>query len=59
MYADGRWDMATVYDRARLEPDMTIDGPAIVEQIDSTTLLLDGDCGRVDEFRNLIIRVGG
>jgi len=30
MYADGRWAVAAVYDRALLECDVTIEGPAIV-----------------------------
>jgi N-methylhydantoinase A len=59
MFLDGGWTTAFVYDRALLEPGMAIDGPAIVEQTDSTTVLLPGDCARIDQFRNLIIRVGG
>ena len=59
MYVDGKWTNAAVFDRALLEPGMSIDGPAIVEQIDSTTVLLPGDCARVDPFRNLIVDVAG
>ena len=57
VYIGGHWTTAAVYDRSLLEPAMTIDGPAIVEQIDSTTVLQPGDCGRIDQFRNLIVRV--
>jgi N-methylhydantoinase A len=57
MYVEGEWTTATVYDRALLAPGMCIDGPAIVEQIDSTTVLLPGDCGRVDQLRNMIVQV--
>jgi N-methylhydantoinase A len=32
-----------------------LEGPAIVEQMDSTTLILPGQVGRVDEYLNLII----
>ncbi|MBV9168555.1 MAG: hypothetical protein JOZ81_00540 [Chloroflexi bacterium] len=59
VYAGGHWTDAAVYDRIQLQPAMTIDGPAIVEQVDSTTLLLPGDRGRIDPFGNLIVRVAG
>ncbi|MFE9009403.1 hydantoinase/oxoprolinase family protein [Streptomyces sp. NPDC007875] len=45
-----------VYDRARLEVGHRLTGPAVIEQMDSTTLLLPGDTCEVDELRNLIIR---
>ena len=57
VHINGQWMTAAVYDRTLLETGMSIDGPAVVEQIDSTTILLPGDCGRVDQFRNLIVRV--
>jgi N-methylhydantoinase A len=44
-----------VYDRERLGPGHRIDGPAVVEQMDATTLLLSEQHARVDEFLNLII----
>ncbi|MBI0292925.1 hydantoinase/oxoprolinase family protein [Streptomyces sp. PRKS01-29] len=48
-----------VYDRGRLEPGHRITGPAVIEQMDSTTLLLPGDTCEVDDLRNLIIRTQG
>ncbi|BDZ39988.1 hydantoinase/oxoprolinase family protein [Microbacterium suwonense] len=47
-----------VYDRARLTPGDVIAGPAIIEQMDTTTVLLPGDSCRVDAYRNLIIEIG-
>ena len=44
-----------VYWRPRLEPDDRLEGPAIVEQMDATTVLLTGQEARVDEYRNLVI----
>ena len=44
-----------VYDRERLGPGHRIAGPAIVEQMDSTTLILDGQTAAVDAFLNLIV----
>ena len=47
-----------VYDRSRLVPGAVLRGPAIVEQMDTTTVLLPGDVCRVDEYRNLIVEIG-
>jgi N-methylhydantoinase A len=46
---------ATLYERDRLEVGATIEGPAIVEQFDATTLIPPGWRGRVDGFRNLML----
>jgi N-methylhydantoinase A len=45
-----------VYDRERLGPGHRIDGPAVVEQMDATTLLLPGQTALVDPFLNLMVR---
>ncbi|RJS89117.1 hydantoinase/oxoprolinase family protein [Candidatus Bathyarchaeota archaeon] len=42
-----------VYRRARLAPGNRVEGPAIIEQYDSTTVLYPGWKAHVDEFRNL------
>jgi N-methylhydantoinase A len=44
-----------VYARAALVPGMTIDGYAIVEQYDATTVVLPGHRAVVDPWRNLLI----
>ena len=44
-----------VYDRHSLKPGQQIDGPAVLEQIDSTTVICPGQSGRVDTHGNLII----
>ena len=50
-----------VFDRYRLEPGSTVDGPAIVEEHESTVLVPPGSVASVDRHRNLVIdpRVGG
>jgi N-methylhydantoinase A len=53
----GRWVGASVYDRRGLAPGAAIEGPAIVEQLDTTTFLGLGDRARVDESGNLIVEV--
>jgi N-methylhydantoinase A len=44
-----------VHDRDRLGPGHRIAGPAIVEQMDSTTLVLPGQVATVDPWLNLIV----
>jgi N-methylhydantoinase A/oxoprolinase/acetone carboxylase beta subunit len=44
-----------IYDRYRLFPGMTIIGPAVVEERESTTVITPGDMGEVDEWGNLLI----
>jgi len=43
------------YARARLSAGMTIDGPAIVDQEDTTTLIAPGFHARVDRALNLVL----
>jgi N-methylhydantoinase A len=44
-----------IYDRERLQSGNRIVGPAIVEQMDATTLVLPETAGRVDPYLNLIL----
>jgi len=51
---DGTVDVPT-YDRAALQPGMTISGYAIVEQYDATTVVLPDHRAVVDPWTNLLI----
>lgn len=51
------WE-AAVYDRGALRAGNVIDGPALVEQADSTTVLGSGQRAQVDPYGHLIISVG-
>ena len=55
--ADGYVD-CPVYDRYALEPGSVIEGPAIVEERESTAVLDPNDTARIDEWLNLTIEVG-
>jgi 5-oxoprolinase (ATP-hydrolysing) len=55
IYHRGAWHRAAVYDRARLGPGHSIEGPAIVCQTDSTSLILPGYSATVDDHLNLVI----
>jgi N-methylhydantoinase A len=45
-----------VYDRAELVPDVQLAGPAVVDQMDTTTIILPGQTAYVDSFGNIIIK---
>lgn len=44
-----------IYDRYRLRAGCAVEGPAVVEEIDSTTVIHPGYRVRVDRFGNLIL----
>ncbi|MEK3916604.1 hydantoinase/oxoprolinase family protein [Paenibacillus sp. FSL H7-0331] len=48
-----------IYQRSELVPGDRVTGPAIVEQMDSTILLLPGQTMQVDAYRNLLIHTFG
>jgi N-methylhydantoinase A len=55
VYFHGEWLPTRVYDRARLRPGHRLQGPAIVTEFDSTTVVLSGYAAEVDRYLNLII----
>ncbi|WP_395709633.1 hydantoinase B/oxoprolinase family protein [Reyranella sp.] len=56
-FFDGRFHDTPVYDRYALAPGQTVEGPAIVEEREATTVIAPGDRLRVDAARNLRIDV--
>ena len=56
-FADG-WHQMPIYARDRLPLDATFEGPAILEQLDCTTVVEPGDQVRQDKLGNLLISVG-
>jgi N-methylhydantoinase A len=57
LYAAGVWHPAQVFDRLKLPIGATLKGPAIVQQIDATTVIEPGATALVDAIGNLRIRV--
>ncbi|MFE2613582.1 hydantoinase/oxoprolinase family protein [Micromonospora chalcea] len=55
VYVDGGWQEATLYDRTALRAGNELSGPAIVVEMDSTSLVLPGCVARVDRLGNLLI----
>ncbi len=56
IYVDGGWQDATRYDRALLRAGDVLPGPAIVTEMDSTTLILPGHVATADPAGSLLIR---
>ena len=48
-----------VYEREKLPIGKTKQGPAIIEEKTSTTLVMPGDTFKIDNFGNIVIRYGG
>ncbi|MBV9786211.1 MAG: hydantoinase/oxoprolinase family protein [Acidisphaera sp.] len=59
VYFAGGWHATPIYGRESLSPGAMLNGPAIVEQMDATTVLDPGTDLRVDAIGNLVISVGG
>ncbi|MBY0512017.1 MAG: hydantoinase/oxoprolinase family protein [Rhodospirillaceae bacterium] len=55
MWINGRSHDAAIYQRSLLRAGDIIPGPAIVCEMDSTTVILDGNVARVDAFGNILL----
>ncbi|MBX5088328.1 hydantoinase/oxoprolinase family protein [Rhizobium lentis] len=55
VYLNGSWTSADIYQRANLKSGHFFQGPAIVTQSDTTTVVLPGFRAVVDEFANIRI----
>ncbi len=52
---DGKMLECPVYQREKLDVGLAFTGPAIIDQLDCTTVIFPGQYVQVDEYRNLII----
>ena len=57
LYADGTWHDAIVWQRERLPTGARIEGPAILQQTDATTVLEPGSIAVIDAIGNLRVSV--
>jgi N-methylhydantoinase A len=57
LWMDGREQAAVIYDRAKLRQGDVIPGPAIVIEMDSTTLVESGCIAQVDNVGNILINL--
>ena len=51
------WVESDIYDRDTLGAGVGIDGPAVIEEMSSTTVIAARQSARVDDFGNLIVRI--
>lgn len=54
-YFNGAWQDTPHYDRGKLGVGARVDGPAIIRQYDSTTVLLPGHYAEIDPHGNILI----
>jgi N-methylhydantoinase A len=57
VWFDGGWRQTAVYARERLPAGAEFAGPAVVEQLDATTVVEPGDRARMDAQGNLVIDI--
>ena len=57
VHADGRWWPAKVYARDALPIGASVTGPAVIQQIDATTVIEPGATATVDAIGNLRVKV--
>ena len=55
-FYEGDWHEAGIYDRGQLGAEDVVAGPAIVSEMDSTTVVLPGYSATVDAVGNLLIQ---
>jgi N-methylhydantoinase A len=58
VWYDGAWLETPVYIRGKLPLDAVVQGPAVIEQMDATTVLEPSDVATCDGDGNLLIQVG-
>jgi N-methylhydantoinase A len=56
IYADGTWHDAAIFSREALPIGARIEGPAVVQQLDATTVIEPGALATVDAIGNLRVR---
>jgi len=54
-YYEGQWYDAPIYDRLKLHTALVVCGPAIISEMDSTTVVLPGYEAKIDTVGNLLI----
>jgi len=57
VYFDGDWLETPIYRRARLAIDTPVAGPAIIEEMSSTTIVEPGCTARIDVTGTMILEV--
>ena len=56
VFVDGSDQEAGIFDRGKLKAGNKINGPAVVTEMDSTTVILPNHVGEIDQYGNIIIQ---
>ena len=57
VFFDGQWHDTPVYVRDTLVPGVELSGPAIIDQLDSTTVVPPNTRASIDEWKNIRIQI--
>ena len=57
VHLDGAWHDTPIYQREKLPADAAIDGPSVIQQLDTTVLVEPGSLARIDPVGNLVVSV--
>jgi N-methylhydantoinase A len=57
VWLDEGWHATPIFSRTRLPLEAQLTGPAVIEQLDATTVIEPGDLARLDALGNLVIEV--
>jgi len=55
VFFNGEWIETSIYERGKLHPGNMVEGPAVVAQDDTTTVIEFGYRGAVDRYGNILI----
>jgi len=58
VWFEGQWMNTAIYQREHLFAGQEFSGPAVIEQLDATTVVEPKDRARIDTFGNIIIELG-
>ncbi len=58
-FENGGWQKTAIFQRPSLPVSFLVRGPAVIQQSDTTTLIVPGSTATVDERLNLICKVAG
>ncbi|AYF33664.1 hydantoinase [Vreelandella alkaliphila] len=57
VFFDGQWHATPIYQRETLPPGFELAGPAIIDQLDSTTVVPPNTTALIDEWKNIRIQI--
>jgi len=59
VFFESRYIKTPIYERDEMLAGHKIQGPTIIEQLDSTTVIFPNQTATIDEYGNILIKIGG